>query len=295
VEGRSQLPLERLLAQAEVPPELTQGLLTRLEAFVRPFPAALAEPAQRRPTVADLTGLGSKLEPQTSPGIASLPDRERHGLPKFLGEVPWDPPPRLGTRARQSGADLGEPEGVIVFDPWAFAPKGTESVGVARPGGGRLGQIANCPVGFSRGSVSRKDPAIVKTRLDLPNEGATDRVRRQGAGVPRAVQFRTRPGRARERLEEPGSLWPQAGVAGGDQRGRSSGFRRELGRGGARSLLAVPWTTWARDRDEPPPEDAGRGRRPPSPLARRDRRRARGSRTAPGPRSRCATARRVRW
>ena len=121
MERRYELQLERMLAQAEVPPEVTQGLLTRLEEFVQPFTAALAEPEQRRHTVEYLTGLLSKLEHKTSEGIAYLHDRERQGLQKFIGDVPWDHQPLLVTLARQIGADLGEPDGVIVFDPSAFA------------------------------------------------------------------------------------------------------------------------------------------------------------------------------
>ena len=34
--------------------------------------------------------------------------------------------------ARQVGTRIGEPDGVLVFDPSAFAKKGTKSVGVAR-------------------------------------------------------------------------------------------------------------------------------------------------------------------
>jgi hypothetical protein len=57
VERRYELQLERMLAQAEVPPELTEGLLTRLDEFVLPFTAALVEPEQRWHTVEYMTGL----------------------------------------------------------------------------------------------------------------------------------------------------------------------------------------------------------------------------------------------
>jgi SRSO17 transposase len=274
VERRYELQLERMLAQAEVPPELTEGLLTRLEEFVLPFTAALAEPEQRRHTVEYMTGLLSKLEHKTSEGIAYLHDRERQGLQKFLGDVPWGHQPLLVTLARQVGADLGEPDGVIVFDPSAFVKKGTKSVGVARQWCGRLGKVENCQVGVYMAYVSRKEHGIVNTRLYLPKEWAKDCGRREGAGVPRGVKFRTRHELALEMLDEQGALLPHAWVAGDDEMGRSSGFRRDLRGRGERYLLAVPSNTLARDLDEPPPEYAGRGRRPRSPFARLDRRRA---------------------
>ena len=56
--------------------------------------------------------------------------------------------------------------------------------------------------------------------------------------------------------------------------GRSSGLRRELQGHNERYLLAVPSNTLVRDLDETPPEYAGRGRRPMSPLRRLDQWRA---------------------
>jgi hypothetical protein len=44
MERRYQQQLERMLAQAEVSPELTQGLMSRLENFVLPFTVGLVEP-----------------------------------------------------------------------------------------------------------------------------------------------------------------------------------------------------------------------------------------------------------
>src|SRR4051812_39067185 len=72
VERRYELQLERMLAQAEGAPELTEGLLERLDRFVVQFTAALVEPEQRRHAVEYITGLLSRLEHKTSEGIASL-------------------------------------------------------------------------------------------------------------------------------------------------------------------------------------------------------------------------------
>ena len=160
--------LQEMLAQAQVSPEVIKGLLSRLETFVLPFTAALAEPEQRRHTVEYLTGLISNLERKTGEGIAYLHDQQRQGLQKFLGLVPWSDPSLLLTLARQVGADLGEPDGVIVFDPSAFAKKGTASVGVQRQWCGRLGKKENCQVGVYMAYASRNEHALVNTRLYLP-------------------------------------------------------------------------------------------------------------------------------
>src|SRR5437879_4700649 len=106
--------LREMLAQAQVSPDLIKGLLSRLETFVQPFTASLAEPEQRRHTVEYLAGLLSKLKHKTGEGIAYLHDQERQGLQKFVGLVPWDDQLLLRTLTRQVGADLGEADGVIV-------------------------------------------------------------------------------------------------------------------------------------------------------------------------------------
>jgi SRSO17 transposase len=89
MERRFESRLQEMLAQAQVPPDLTKGLLARLETFVPPFTASLAAPEQRRHTVEYLIGLLSKLKHKTGEGIAYLHDQQRQGLQKFLGLVPW--------------------------------------------------------------------------------------------------------------------------------------------------------------------------------------------------------------
>jgi SRSO17 transposase len=263
--------LSEMLAQAEVPPELIDGFLARLETFVQPFATSLREPEQHRHTIEYLTGLLSKLKHKTGEGIAYLLDQQRQGLQQFLGQVPWDDRPLLKTLATRVGNDLGEPDGVIVFDPSAFAKKGTKSVGVARQWCGRLGKKENCQVGIYMAYASRTEHALVNTRLYLPKEWTDHRARCKAAGVPKATPFRTRHELALEMLDEHGALLPHAWVAGDDEMGRPASFRRELSRRGERYLLAVPSNTLIRDLDAPPPEYAGRGPHPMSPFLRVDR------------------------
>ena len=94
------------------------------------------------------------------------------------------------------GEQLGEPDAVLVFDPAGFAKKGVKSVGVAWQWCGRLGKVDNCQVGVSMAYVSRKEHAIVDTRLYLPAEWAQDRGRRGEGGVPETIAFPTRHGLA---------------------------------------------------------------------------------------------------
>jgi SRSO17 transposase len=270
MERRYEVRLQEMLAQAEVPPDLVEGLLERVTDFTEPYSRCLSEPEQRQHTSEYIKGLLSKLDHKTGEAIAYLHDQERQGIQKFIGHVPWDHQPLLMTLAKQVAADLGEPDGVIVFDPSSFPKKGTESVGVSRQWCGRLGKIENCQVGVYLGYVSRKEHALVNMRLYLPKEWAKARRRRTKAGVPGNIRFQTRQELALEMLDEQGSLLPHSWVSGDDEMGRPTSFRLALRDRGQRYLLAVPSNTLVRDLDVPPPQYSGRGRHPKSPFTRVD-------------------------
>jgi SRSO17 transposase len=271
MERRYRVRLNELIEDAEVPPGLLRGVMPRLEAFLQPFVGALRSAEQRTNARHYVEGLLSDLPSKDAESIAYLHDRERQGLQKFIGQADWDHRPLLTELTRQVGVGLGEPDAVLVFDPSAFPKKGTESVGVQRQWCGRLGKVDNCQVGVYLGYVSRQEHALVDVRLFLPREWARDRKRRNKAGVPREVRFRTRHELALEMLDQRGGLLPHAWVAGDDEMGRSSWFRQQLRRRGERYLLAVPSNTLVQDLTAPPPAYCGRGRRPGLPFVRADR------------------------
>jgi SRSO17 transposase len=183
-------------------------------------------------------------------------------LQHFIGAAAWDHEPLLEELANQVGQVLGAADGVIVFDPSGFVKKGTASVGVQRQWIGRVGKIDNGQVGVYMGYVSRQEHTLVDGRLYLPQEWATDRKRRRRAGVPRDVRFQTRHALALTMLDRHESRLPHAWIAGDDEMGRSTRFRRDLQARGQRYLLAVPSNTLICDLDGPVPPYGGRGARP---------------------------------
>jgi SRSO17 transposase len=274
MDRRYEARLRAMLAQAEVTPDAVDGLMGRLHDFARPFADRLDTDQQRRHAREYLSGLLSRLEHKTSEAIAYLHDCERQGLQKFVGLGSWDDAPLLDELASQVGSELGEPDGVIVFDPSGFVKKGTRSVGVMRQWCGRVGKTENCQVALYMAYVSRREHALVDVRLYLPGEWTEDRARCEAAGVPREVRFRTRHELALEMLDRRGAALPHAWVAGDDEMGRPSDFRRQLRDRGERYLLAVPSNTWVRDLEAPPPAKPSRGPRPWPPFQRADRWRA---------------------
>jgi SRSO17 transposase len=271
MERRFRIRLEELLSDAEVPAGLLQGVTGRLESFLQPFVQALESGEQKVNARQYVSGLLSDLDSKDVESISYLHDRERQGLQKFIGQSEWDHWPFLTELARQVGTELGEPDGVLVFDPSAFPKQGTESVGVQRQWCGRLGKIENCQVGVYMGYVSRLDHALVSFRLYLPKEWAKRKRRCQKVGVPPEIGFRTRHELMLEMLDESGPLLPHAWIAGDDEIGRSSWFRQELRSRNECYLLAVPSNTSVRDLMAPDPPYSGRGSRPKVPFQRVDR------------------------
>jgi SRSO17 transposase len=270
MERRFRTRLDELRRGARVPPGLLRGLAPRLDTFLRPFVAALAREEQRGNAGQYVRGLLSNLGAKTAEAIAYLHDRDRQGLQKFIGQAGWDHEPLLAELARQVGAELGEPDGVLVFDPSAFPKKGAASVGVQRQWCGRLGKLENCQVGVYLAYVTRREHTLVDVRLYLPEEWTRSRERMRAAGVPRGVRFRTRHQLILDMLDERGGRLPHAWVSGDGELGRSSWLRQQLQERGEAYLLAVPPNTSVRDLAAEVPY-AGCGRYPKAPFTRVDR------------------------
>lgn len=271
MERRFELHKEAMLAECEVTSQVFRGVMERMVMFVEPFAELLTQPAQRHHAHDYLSGLVSDLERKNVESIAYHLDQDRRNLQHFIGCAQWDHQPMMMELARQVGEQLGEADGVIVFDPSAFPKQGKQSAGVARQWCGRLGKLDNCQVAIYMAYVSRKDRALVNTRLYLPKEWATDRKRRKAAGVPQEIRFQTRHQLALEMLDEQGQLLPHAWIAGDDEMGRNAGFRGDLNDLGEQYLLAVPCNTLIRDLEAQPPEYQGRGAVPKLPFARVDK------------------------
>jgi len=271
MERRFDVRLEELLDDAVLDERIPQGMLERLKTFAAPFAACLAGNELQRHVWEYISGLFSDVKRKNAETIAYFHDQNRQAMQKFVGQLPWDDRPMIAELVRQIGKEIGEPDGVLVFDPSAFKKQGKESVGVARQWCGRLGKVDNCQVGVYLGYVSREEHALADVRLYLNQEWAKDRQRRKKCGVPRKIRFRTRHALCLEMLAEHGKTLPHSWIAGDDEMGRSSAFRRDLRALDERYLLAVPSNTLVRDLEAEPPEYAGRGRRPEVPFVRADR------------------------
>ena len=271
MERRYELRKEELLEEAQVNPAVFRGSLERLERFVEPFASCLVRKEQEQHAVDFVSGLISDVKRKNTESIAYRHDQDRKDLQHFIGQSNWDHSPLIRELAGQVGKALGRSDAVIVFDPSGFPKKGAESVGVARQWCGRLGKVDNCQVAVYLGYVSAEEHTLVDMRLYLSKEWAKDKMRRKKCKVPRDVRFQTRHDSSLEMLDGLGDLLPHARIAGDDEMGRSSAFRRKLRGRDEQYLLAVPSNTLVRDLEAKPPVYQGRGAKPKTPFRRVDK------------------------
>ncbi len=244
---------EELLSDCIVSPDVFNHLVDRLCDFVVPYQHALETKAGQRNVPLYLAGLLSHLGRKNAETIAALVDVERLVMHDFIGTAPWDHRPLVNVLVGQVIERLGDPDGIIAFDPSSFPKRGTHSVGVKRQWCGHRGKVDNCQVGVYMGYVSRQDHALLDFRLSLPEEWARDEPRRQECHVPEDVLYRTRHEQCLEMLDLWGAQVPHSWVTGDDELGRHTRFRGELRQRGERSMLGVPCTTTIRDLEVPWP------------------------------------------
>ena len=256
---------EAWLRDCIVSPGVFASMVDRLCDFVVPYHHALETEAHKRHVHLYLVGLLSHLDRKNAEKIAAFVNVERLVMQEFIGTAPWDHRPLLTVLVRQVVEQLGEPDGVIAFDPSSFPKRGRHSVGVKRQWCSHRGKVDNCQVGVFMGYVSRHDHALLDFRLSLPEDWARDAQRRAECHVTPEVRYHTRHEQCLEMLDAWGEQVPHGWVTGDDELGRHTQFRHELRERGERYVLGVPCNTTMRDLEAPLPTYQGRGRQPKAP------------------------------
>ncbi len=186
----------------------------------------------------------------------------------FLGQSPWPYLPLRAELVRWVDEDLGDAEGVLIVDESGVAKCGDKSVGVARQYCGATGKIDNCQIGVFLAYASRHGHTLLDARLYLPEEEwANDAARRQAAGVPPDVVFRTKPQLAAELVLGPGQAIRHGWVSFDEGYGKDPVFLSRLEEAGERYIGEVPKSVraWLQRPvvEEPGPGAKGRPRHKP--------------------------------
>jgi SRSO17 transposase len=154
-----------------------------------------------------LTGLFTEHPRKNCDTLAQIvPNTSEQRLQGLLTAMRWDHDDLNAQRVRTLLTLPSEGDGVLIFDDTGFAKQGQASVGVARQYSGTLGKVGNCQVAVNCHYAERTVGWPVASRLYLPQDWASDPVRRARAKVPPEVTFQTKPEIALALLDQANAL-----------------------------------------------------------------------------------------
>ena len=195
----------------------------------------------RQRVLAYLQGLLGSVERKNGWQLAEYAgDATPDGVQRLLAVYHWDADQVRDDLQGYVMKHLGDPGGVLVVDETGFLKQGQKSVGVKRQYSGTAGKVENCQIGVFLAYGSRRGAAFLDRELYLPQEWAADGVRRQEAGVPEGVAFRTKAQLAQEMIGRAVAAGvPFAWVTGDTVYGNDRRLRRWLEEQGRCYVLAV--------------------------------------------------------
>ena len=177
-------------------PSDVEGFMEELWEFQSAFHDCFVRSEPRTHFFDYMVGQFSKLERKSIEPIAlQVEGGTIRGMQRFISDVRWDEEQMRWNYHQLVADELGEPDGVLMFDETGFVKKGTDSVGVARQYCGSLGKVENCQVGVFAGYASRQGYALVDKRLFLPEVWWSDAysARRTRCNVPEELTFQSKP------------------------------------------------------------------------------------------------------
>ena len=173
-----------------------EGFMDELHGFHEQFQGCFMRSEPRENFFLYMAGQFSSLERKSIEPIALQVEAGNvRAMQRFVSDVVWDEKIMLREYHTLVNEDLGDPEGILIFDESGFAKKGDDSVGVSRQYCGSTGKVDNCQVGVFAAYASRHGYAFLDKRLYVPQKWFEDShlSRREKCKMPADLPFRTKP------------------------------------------------------------------------------------------------------
>ncbi len=116
-----------------------------------------------------------------------------YGMQRLLSQAIWDANGVRDEIRTFALSHLGTRNVIAALDETCFPKQGKHSAGVSKQYCGATGDVRNCQVGVFLSLVTPAGHTLVDRELYLPREWTDDPARRQRAGIPETVAFRTKP------------------------------------------------------------------------------------------------------
>ncbi len=221
-----------------------------------------------------LPGERKSVEPMAARLAPANVRRMHQSLHHVVADAPWSDEALL-RQVRSAVLPALQKHGPVmcwIVDDTGFPKKGSHSVGVARQYCGQVGKQDNCRVAVSLSVATWSSSLPIAYSLYLPEVWANDKRRRKEAGIPKEVQFQTKPrialGQIRAAVQE---KVPRGVVVADAGYGVDGTFRSALTKLGLEYVMGVQSSTtvWKPGMNPLPPLPRKRLGRPPR-LLRRD-------------------------
>jgi SRSO17 transposase len=185
--------------------EDVEGFMNELKGFHEIFNDCFHRSESREHFLKYMVGQFSELERKSIEPIAlNVEDGRVRAMQRFVSDAEWDDEKILYKYRNLVNEDMGDNDGVLIFDESGFQKKGNDSVGVAKQYCGSIGKVDNCQVGVFAGYASPKGYSLVDKRIFMPEKWFTDEYenKREKCRVPESLVFKTKPQLAVEMLQK---------------------------------------------------------------------------------------------
>jgi SRSO17 transposase len=173
-----------------------EGFINELKVFHGKFKDCFYRVETKEKAFQYMVGQFSSLEKKNIESMAlEVEGAEPRPMQRFITDAVWDEEKMLRNYHKMVAAEMGDTEGVVIFDESGFVKKGNDSAGVSRQYCGSLGKIENCQVGVFAAYASKRGYCLLDKHLFMPEKWFSEDyvARRKRCAVPEDVTFRTKP------------------------------------------------------------------------------------------------------
>jgi len=170
--------------------------IEELKGFHGEFQDCFARSESRENFFKYMVGQFSDIERKSIEPIAlKVVDARVRPMQRLVSDVIWDRKKIMQKYRSMVNEDLGDPNGVLIFDETGFVKKGDDSAGVGKQYCGTLGKVENCQVGVFAAYASRQGYCLLDSRLFIPEKWFSDEYAEKltKCQFPEDLEFKTKP------------------------------------------------------------------------------------------------------
>ncbi len=176
--------------------EDVKGFMEELKGFHEIFSDCFHRSESRKHFLKYMVGQFSELERKSIEPIAlNVKNGSVRPMQRFVSDAEWNDNKILHKYRNLVNEDMGNNDGVLIFDESGFPKKGNDSIGVGKQYCGNIGKVDNCQVGVFAGYASPKGYSLVDKRLFIPQKWFLKDYaeKRKKCRLPETVSFKTKP------------------------------------------------------------------------------------------------------